>query len=240
MPTSNLHAILERGTIRVGTTGDIKLLSFKDGDTGNYQGHDVELVQKLAADMGVEVEWAAADWKTLKSGITEGKYDMVTGVSIDIGRGETAGYTLPIIQAGTIPIALKKNIAQFKSWEDINQEGVTVAVARGTAFEDQANELLSKAVIKAVEAPVREYQDVLAGRSLVSLMSTFEASSLVRTYNELAIVPVDAPVFQNGVGILTTQTDQELINYLNDWITMHQNNGFLDELRNKWLTGLDF
>ena len=186
-PESSLQTILERGTIRVGTTGDFNPFSFKDPATDEYRGHDVELVEKLAADMGVEVEWVATDWKNLVSGVAAGRYDITTGASYNMGRAKTAGYTLPVIHVGTVPLTLKENSSRFRKWEDIDQDGLTVAVTLGTVFEDQAKALFSNAGIKAVGAPAREYQEVLAGRSQVSITSTFEASKLVEQYSELTM-----------------------------------------------------
>ncbi|MAG13565.1 MAG: cyclohexadienyl dehydratase [Spirochaetales bacterium] len=237
---SALNTILERGTIRVGTTGDFNPFSFKDPETGEYKGHDIELVKKLAADIGVEVEWVATDWKNLVSGVAAGKYDITTGASYNMGRAKTAGYTLPVIQVGTVPMTLKKNVSKFQSWEDIDKADVTVAVTLGTVFEDQAKALFNLAQIKAVESPARDYQEVLAGRVPVSITSTFEASKLADTYEELAIVPVNAPRFQNAIGILVSQDDQILINYINVWITMQRYGGFLAELSTKWLPSLEF
>jgi cyclohexadienyl dehydratase len=235
-----VQAILERGILRVGTPGDFQPFSFRDPSTNQYVGHDVELVTQLAADMGVEVEFVATDWKNLVSGVAAGKYDITTGASYNMGRAKTAGYTLPIIQVGTVPLTQKKHARQYRSWADIDKAGTTVAVTLGTVFEDQAKSLFKNAGIKAVEPPARDYQEVLAGRVPVSITSTFEASKLVESYDELMIVPVAAPRFQNAIGLLAGQNDQVLINYINVWITMQRYNGFLDSLKAKWLPSLAF
>jgi cyclohexadienyl dehydratase len=87
---SALDRILERGTIRVGTTGDF-YMSFIDPETNERRGHDIDLVMKLAEDMEVEVEWVPTDWANLVSGIAAGKYDITTGASFNMGRAKTAG-----------------------------------------------------------------------------------------------------------------------------------------------------
>jgi len=237
---SSLQEILERGTLRVGTTGDFNPFSFRDPRTGEYSGHDIELVTKLAEDMGVDVEFVATDWRNLVSGVAADKYDITTGASYNMGRAKTAGYTLPVIEVGTVPVVLKRNAARFSSWEDIDRRDVTVAVTLGTVFEDQAKTLFENAQIKRVEPPARDYQEVLAGRTAVSITSTFEAASLVKQYPQLSIVPVESPAYRNAIGILVAQDDQILINYINVWITMQRYNGYLDELREKWLPELSF
>ena len=232
---STLHTILERGTIKVGTTGDFNPMSFKDPATGDYAGHDIELVKQLASDMGVEVEWVATDWKNLVSGVAAGKYDITTGASYSMGRAKTAGYTLPVVNVGTVPLTLKKNNGRFDTWDDLNKADVSVAVTLGTIFQEQALSLFPDAKIVSVESPARDFQEVLAGRTDVSITSTFEASQLIITYPELMIIPVNQPKFSNGIGILAPQNDQVFINYLNIWIIMKTKSGYLQELEDKWL-----
>jgi cyclohexadienyl dehydratase len=232
---STLQTILERGTIRVGTTGDFNPMSFKDPATGDYTGHDIEMVKQLAADMGVEVEWVATDWKNLVSGIAAGKYDITTGASYSMGRAKTAGYTLPVVDVGTVPLTLKKNNGKYTTWNDLNKPEVSVAVTLGTIFQEQAVSLFPDAEIVSVESPARDFQEVLAGRTDVSITSIFEASQLIKTYPEIMIIPVESPKFSNGIGILAPQNDQVFINYLNIWITMKTKSGYLQQLEDKWL-----
>jgi len=233
---STLQIILERGTIKVGTTGDFNPMSFKDPATGDYAGHDIEMVKQLAADMGVEVEWVATDWKNLVSGVAAGKYDITTGASYSMGRAKTAGYTLPVVDVGTVPLTLRKNDGRFSTWDDLNKPEVSVAVTLGTIFQEQALSIFPDAKIVSVESPARDFQEVLAGRTDVSITSTFEASQLIITYPELMIIPVEKPKFSNGIGILAPQDDQVFINYLNVWITMKTKSGYLQQLEDKWLS----
>ncbi|MDA3947997.1 MAG: transporter substrate-binding domain-containing protein [Spirochaeta sp.] len=229
---SALDEILERGTIRVGTTGDF-YMSFIDPETNERRGYDVDLVKKLAADMGVEVEWVATDWANLLSGIAAGKYDITTGASYNMGRAKTAGYTLPVINVGTVPLVRREDRARFESWESINQPEVVTAARLGTVFEDQARALVPDSELKLISQPATEYQEVLSGKADVAITSLFDAANLVGQYEQLAIADV-TPAARNAIGLLAPRDDQELINYLNVWITMQDRNGYLDELRATW------
>ncbi len=52
---SLLFQIQERGTLRVGMTGDYQPMTFRDPATGNFEGHQVDAARELAKDLGVEV-----------------------------------------------------------------------------------------------------------------------------------------------------------------------------------------
>ncbi len=233
---SLLQEILESGVLKVGTTGDFNPMSFKDPATDQYVGHDIELVTQLATDMGVEIEFVPTDWANLVSGVAAGKYHITTGASMNMGRAKTAGYTLPVVEVGTVPLMLRENEGKFDSWAAINSADAIVAVTLGTVFDEQARALFPDAEIKAVESPARDFQEVLAGRADVSITSNIEASQLIQTYSELMVVPVDGPRNANAIALLAPQNDQVLINYINVWITMKEKSGYFEELRTKWLS----
>ena len=109
---SALNKVLDSGTLRVGTTGDFNPMSFKDPETKEYKGHQIDAAKQLAADLGVEVEFVPTDWKTLINGIVADKYDIVmTGTSMTVGRAKAAGYTAPWGRTGYLPLARKDKAA---------------------------------------------------------------------------------------------------------------------------------
>ena len=79
---SRLHKILESGQLRVGTTGDWNPMSIRDPATNSYKGFDIDVMNALADDMGVKVQFVPTDWKTLVNGVVAGKYHMTGSASI--------------------------------------------------------------------------------------------------------------------------------------------------------------
>ena len=45
---SILHKVLDDGKVRVGTTGDFNPMSFKDPETKEYRGHQIDAAKQLA------------------------------------------------------------------------------------------------------------------------------------------------------------------------------------------------
>lgn len=123
---SRLHRVLEAGVLRVGTTGDWNPMTLRDPTTNSYKGYDIDVMKALAADMGVKLVFVPADWKTIVSGIMADKYDISTSASITPSRIRTVGFTRSYYQVATVPLTLKKYLARFRDWQDINQPGVTV------------------------------------------------------------------------------------------------------------------
>ncbi|HWK96853.1 MAG TPA: transporter substrate-binding domain-containing protein [Pseudolabrys sp.] len=234
---SRLAQILARGSVRVGTTGDFNPMSFRDTGSNEYKGFDIDAATQLAKDLGVKIEWVATDWASLVAGIAANRYDIfVGGSSVNMARAKTAAFTVPYIEAGTVPLALKTNAGKFKTWESINDPGVRVAVTLGTVFHEQAKVHFPKATIQAVQAPALGFQEVLANRADVTITSNVEASTLIKRYEQLAIT-IDGSQMRNKrpFGYVLAQDDVTWLNYLNTWVTLKKIEGFFAELETKWL-----
>ena len=231
---SRLQQIQESGKLRVGTTGDWNPMSMKDASNNTYVGFDIDVVTQLAQDMGVELELVPTDWKSIVAGITSDKYDISTSATLSPKRALVSGYSNSYFKLATVPLTLKKNLGKYQSWDDINKSNVTVAVTLGTTQEMQAKSYFPNAKIKSIEAPARDFQEVLAGRADAHITSNVEAATLVETYPELAIVPVQEPKSPTPLAWLIDQDDQAWINYVNHWIELKKAQGFFDSLMAKW------
>lgn len=234
---SRLAQILSRGSIRIGTTGDFNPMSFRDPGSNEYKGFDIDSAHQLAKDLGVKIDWVTTDWASLIAGIVANRYDIFAGgSSVNMARAKTAAFTVPYIEAGTVPLSLKANAGKFKTWESINEPAVKVAVSLGTVFHEQAKAHFPKASIQAVQNPATGFQEVLAGRADVTITSNVEASTLIKRYDQLAIT-VDGSQLRNRrpFGYVIPQDDVTWLNYLNTWITLKRTEGFFAELEAKWL-----
>lgn len=231
---SALQDILSNGVLKVGTTGDWNPMTMKDTVTNSYTGYDIDVMAELAKDLNVELELVPTDWKTLVSGVTSGKYHMTGSASISPARAKAAGYSQSYFSLATVPLTLKKNATKFKDWADLDSPSVTVAATLGTVQEKYVKRFFPNSKYKIVEAPARDFQEVLAGRADAHITSNVEASKLVEKYPEMMIVPVTAPKEPTPIAMLLPQGDQVWINYVNTWITLKTEKGFFEELGRKY------
>lgn len=231
---SALNDILSGGVLKVGTTGDWNPMTMKNVADNSYTGYDIDVMTELAKDLGVEVEFVPTDWKTLVSGVTAGKYHMTGSASVSPARAKAAGYSTSYFSLATVPLILKNNADKFKDWDDLNSGDVTVAATLGTTQEKQVKQFFPDAKHQIVEAPARDFQEVLAGRADAHITSNVEALKLVEKYSQMMIVPVSAPKSPTPIAMLLPQADQVWINYVNTWIALKAERGFFDELGKKW------
>lgn len=231
---STLQTVLDNGTLRIGTTGDFNPMSFKDPESKEYRGHQIDAAKQLAADMGVEAEFVPTDWKTLINGVVAGKYDIVmTGTSMTVSRAKAAGYTIPWGRTGYLPLTRKDMADKFKTWDDLNKPDVTIGYNLGTSFADFVKEKLPNAKVKEVESPARDWQELLAGRVDITISSVLEAGTLSETHDELTI-PFQTLANSLPLSFIVPQDDQVWLNFVNNWMRMKIETGYFNELNAAW------
>tara|TARA_B100001996_G_C18655357_1_gene590972 strand:+ start:1281 stop:2048 length:768 start_codon:yes stop_codon:yes gene_type:complete len=230
---SRLQRILESGELRVGTTGDWDPMSMKDPATNKYKGFDIDVMNELAKDMGVKVKFVPTDWKTIVSGITANRYDISTSVTKTPKRAEVAGFTTTYYKYGTVPLVLKKNLKKFPTWDSLNNKNVTIATTLGTSQEEKAKEFFPKSKLRSIEAPARDFQEVLAGRADGNITSSTEANKLVIKYPQLVIVP-DGEKNPAFLAMMVAKNDKVWNDYVSKWIKNKKDLGFFKSLLEKY------
>ena len=109
---------------------------------------------------------------------------------------------------------------------------VAEAGERGFEFE-KAKEFFPKSKLNSVEAPARDFQEVLAGRADGNITSSTEANKLVIKYPQLAIVP-DGEKNPAFLAMMVPKGDDKWNNYVNDWIKEKKSSGFFTKLLAKY------
>jgi len=230
---SKLNKILSSGELRVGTTGDWDPMTMKDPATNKYKGFDIDVMNELAKDMGVKLTFVPTEWKTIVSGITSNRYDLSTSVTKTAKRALVAGFSTSYYKYGTVPLVLKKNLKKFPTWNSLNNGSITIATTLGTSQEAKAKEFFPKSKLKSIEAPARDFQEVLAGRADGHITSSTEANKLVIKYPQLAIVQ-DGGKNPAVLAMMINQSDQVWLNYINHWVEIKKASGFFDALLEKY------
>lgn len=230
---SALNEILDSGVLKVGTTGDWNPMSVRDPATNSYKGFDIDVMNELAADLGVEVEYVPTDWKTLVNGVVAGKYHITGSASISPPRMKVAGFSESYLSVEIFPFTLKENAANFDGYDSINQPDVKVATTLGTTFEGLVREWFPNADIKVVEAPARGFQEVLAGRADVFITSNIEGSTLEAKFPVMRVTNA-GPRSPSPIAMLLPQADQVWINYVNNWVEVKEAKGFFETTKAKW------
>lgn len=237
---SLLDRVRKAGTLRVGTTGDYFPYSFRDVKTGGFQGYEIQVVERLAADLGVKLLLVQATWPTLVAGLMARKYDIAaTGVTVTPERAKAVSFSKAYLRPTFIPLILKKDAGRFQDWDDLDKPGITIAVQQGTAPETMAKKVFTQARILSVADPVIDFTEVLAGRAQAAFTDNlYFLTKIGREYPQLTMLTQGArPGTDTENAIMTPQGDPAWLDWLNGWIDARMADGFFDGLFKVWFEG---
>ncbi|MBV9783773.1 MAG: transporter substrate-binding domain-containing protein [Acidisphaera sp.] len=233
--SSGLDAILARGTLRVGLTGDYKPFSFRDPQSGTFSGLDVDLAQSLAAAMGVKLEIVPTAWSTLLADLTSGKYDIgMGGITINLTRAKTAFFSSPVMRAGKTPIARCADRDRFQTLAQIDRPEVTVITNPGGTNEsfDRANLHAAKILVFPDNATI--FDQLVQGHADLMITDGVETRLQQKLHPELCAIHPDQPFNVSELGYMLPR-DLPLKLFVDEWLRELDETGEHARMNAKWL-----
>ena len=228
--------IRARGVLRVGTTGDYMPMSFLDPETHTYVGFDAELAERLAASLGVRIEYVPTTWPTLMEDTLAGKFDLaICGITVTDARREQALMSDGYLENGKTVLCRAEDAEKYTGLEAINRPDVRVMENPGGLNEKFARENLPDAtlIIHSVNQEIPGL--VAAGEADVMITETMEAGYYVGQDSRLAAPLIFEPFTRGELGVLMPKGSEELLDYVNAFLAEQKASGWLDELAEKYV-----
>ena len=234
----HLEDIAARGTIRIGTTGDYIPMSYRNPQTGAYEGIDAELSQLIADSLGVKIEYVPTSWPTLTADTLAGKFDIaLCGISRNYARAKTMAMSDAYGEGafGKTILCRKSDAKKYQSLADIDKPEVRVMINPGGTNEKFAHANLKKAKLIVHQDNADIPQQVAEGNADIMITETVEAARYIERNDKLAAPLMKAPFTRHSCGILMQKGDQEFLNYINFVLAELKMDGTLAKLEKKYL-----
>lgn len=229
-----LDAILARGVVRVGLTGDYRPFSIKDGD-GRFEGLDVDMAESLAKGLGVKLEIVPTAWPTLMADLQSQKYDIgMGGITVTLERAKTAYFSAPVMRSGKTPIARCADQARFTSLADIDRPGVRVITNPGGTNEAFARANVKQAELIVFPNNAAIFDELVANHADVMMTDAVETRLQQRLHPELCAVHPDRPFNFSELAYLLPR-DPALKAWVDQWLHIQAETGERQHLLAKWL-----
>jgi cyclohexadienyl dehydratase len=234
--TPQLDIILERGYIRVGTTGDYIPFSSRNPKTGAFEGYDIDAAAYLSDSLGVEVRFVKTTWKTLESGILEGKYDIaMSGITRTLSRKKRVALTDPYMNVGKSPLIRTADRQRFETLASIDQPGVRIGVNPGGTNESFVRANIKLAQIIVIQDNLAIPGKIAAGDVDVMITDNVEALIIANTHADLFAVSPDITFTKDDFAYMLSRDAQALLNWLNLWVYQMKEKGEFEKLEEKWI-----
>lgn len=223
-----------KGTATIGVQMDQFPWGFID-QNGQNDGFDIEIAKMIAKELGVEVKFERITGQNRIPLLVNGNVDfLVPSMTITEERAKVIQYVIPY-SSNDITVWGRTD-ADIKGNEDLGK--YVIGVNRGSAFEP----LLVKVAppnteIKRFDDDATTVQALLSGQVDAILGSITYGLVIQQTGNE-AQYGRKYKVSDNFQGMAVRKGDQEMLDFLNDFVTRHTADGTLDALYKKWI-GVD-
>lgn len=183
-----LEEIKEKGTLVVATSPDYAPFEFQTLVDGENQvvGSDIMLAQKIADELGVELEISSMNFDNVLNSVQNGKADLaIAGLSVSPERLEVFDFSDPYYQVGNVLLVQKADAEKIATVADLDQ--LDLAVQKGTTQETYARESLSNANIISLTLMGEAVNELKNGQVKAILLDSAVAEGYISQNPDLAI-----------------------------------------------------
>ncbi len=219
-----------RTGLRVATSGDYAPFSTIGAD-GRRSGLDIAVAERLAADLGRQLDWVRLVWPALDAETAASGFDVaMSGITMRADRALVGRFTRPYAVTRAVVLVRQSDAGRFAALDDLDRPGVRIAVNRGGHLERVTRARFARATLLPL-ADNRAVPDaVRAGRADAAITDSAEQHAWLTPElmslgafgrdHKAYLLPADAGPLARRIG---------------EWMMAREADGWLDAERRRWL-----
>jgi len=200
-------------------------------DQNNIVGFDIDLMNAIAEEAGIEIEYQNVGFDPLLAGMAQGTYDAaISSITITEERSKSMLFSDPYYVAGQM-IVVQKNNTSITG--EASLKGKKLGAQLGTTGEALANDT-EGATVKSYNQIGLAIQDLLNGQIDAVICDTPIAEGYVKNNsNTLKIVGNSLTTESYGIAVAKGKTD--LLKKINEGLAAVKAAGIIETLVQKWM-----
>ena len=230
-----LDKIMETKLIRVGTPGDYRPFAIKT-DAG-YSGHDIDLVESMAKELGVKIEYVPTTWPNLMKDLQANRFDVaVGGITRNVTRIRQVEMLPGYAPFGKVALVRAADKAKFTTLESLNQPGVRVIKNPGGTNETYVLEHLKAAQVSTHDKNAEIPALIAEGKGDVMITETYEALVYAKADPRLHAAFIGQPLTPpNTLGFMLPPDDADYTRLMGFVWGLVEQRGGVKQAADKWL-----
>jgi Na+/H+-dicarboxylate symporter len=231
-----LTRIKQRGFIRVGYFRDDLPYSFHNHN-GKLVGFDIEIMNQLAIDLDVEIEFVRIFHDQAKPLLESGYLDITSGVPVIPDNMAQFTLTMPYSSQNIAVVVKDERRAEFTQWEEILQrEDLTIGIPETFFYKKAVARSFTKGKAWEISTPRLFFKPEFA--HIDAMIYGAAASSawtlLNPDYTVVVPKPELAPLY---MAFPINKSDHAFELFMRNWISMKQQSKTIDNLFKYWIEG---
>ena len=229
-----LSAIIKKGEIRIGMTGNQPPFSMKS-KSGELIGYEVDLAKTLAKNMGVKLKLVELSFPDLMGALKTGKIDIImSGMTITPERNLSALFAGPYILSGKTILTKSNKVSEFTGDNAASGKKFKIIGLRGSTSEEFVKTNMSKHDIvlvdnynEGVDMILKDQADAMVADKPICVITMLkhQGKDLVITEKPLTIEPI---------GMALPPGDAQFLNLVENYLSLLQLSGTLPLLEKQW------
>lgn len=231
--------IVKKGVLTIGVGSFVPTAMFDL--KGDLVGNAVDVGNKVAKDIGVKVVYVPTAWDGIIPALLSGKFDtIISGMTITAKRNLQVNFTIPYLHSGLGLVASKKIAANMSKMGEFNKGNINIACRRGSTGCSFAMELFPKVKFVQFDDDSLAAQEVINGNAHAWTTSEPKPTFWSLNYSESLYKPFNEKLVECNESFALRKGDPDALNFFNNWILVHTNNGWLKERHNYWFGTLNW
>ncbi|RZI65508.1 MAG: transporter substrate-binding domain-containing protein [Variovorax sp.] len=230
-----LDRIMDSKVIRVGTPGDYRPFAIKT-DNG-YSGHDIDVIEAMAKELGVKIEYVPTSWPNLMKDIQSDKFDVaVGGITRNVTRIRQVAMLPGYAPFGKVALVRSADKANFMTPDDLNKPTVRVIKNPGGTNEAYVLEKLKAAQVSTHDKNAEIPGLIAEGKGDAMITETYEALHYAKADPRLYAAYIDTPLTPtNKLGFMMPADDADYTRVMSFVWDLLDSRGGLKQAADKWL-----
>ncbi|GFO69977.1 histidine kinase [Geomonas limicola] len=218
-------------TVIVGGNRAYPPYEFLDAD-GKPAGYNVDLTRAIADVMGMKVEFRFGAWSTLRNDLTEGKIDILQGISYSEERTRTLDFSPPhtIVHHA---IFARRGTRSVSNLEELR--GKKVVVFRDGIMHDSLVRLGFGPELLLTDSPAEALRLLASGRCDYAVLASLPGMFLIQQLHLTNVVPVAKNVAAEKYGYAVAKGNHELLTRFSEGLAILQQTGQYQAIYDRWL-----
>ncbi|ALS78232.1 transporter substrate-binding domain-containing protein [Planococcus sp. ANT_H30] len=237
--TSAWDEIQDKGSLTVATSGTLLATSFRDSESDELTGFEVEVVRELGNRLELDIEFKELGFDEMLTSVNTGQIDLAANdIEITEGRAEEFIFSTPIKHSYGTAVVRKDDLSDISSLEDL--PGKKAAGASTSIYMEIARDYGAEEVTYDNASNEVYLRDVSIGRTDVILNDYYLSTFGVAAFPELNItIHPDIKYAPSEVGLVMNKDNTELADHVDTALEEMLKDGTITEISKEFFGGAD-
>jgi len=208
-------------------------------EKGNIVGFDVDMAYEMGKAIFGEggekkVKIINTAWEGIIPSLMTHKFDIImSGMTILQSRNLKVNFCEPYYYIGQCLLIHKKNVDKYKSYKDLNKEGVIITSKIGVTGAFTAERLMPKATLRLFKTEAEPALQVANGLADAFIYDEPQVRVFAAMYKDKT-AGLFEPITYEPLAWAIRKGDPDFLNWLNNFLRQTRGDGRWDELKQKW------